>query len=175
MTYLIDGDRFEAWLRDMQSNLRESARERHEADGPEDPTALRMDGGVANLFIVINNLRNFEAGTQRTPMEDIQAPTHTLVRSHARGTSWEAALGVTAEGRRRMYAAIYRLLSRLGPMTDHEIRDAMVARNFQHSWSGLSARRVELERAGWVRDTGEKRLTQFGKNATVWAAVPEEL
>lgn len=176
MTRLIDGERLERWLRETQTTLIESARERREADGEEDPTVLRMDGGVSNLHIVLTSMWNFEhtAASRRTPMEDIAVAPVELVRRHARGTSWEAALSITSEKRQRMYKAIYILLSKLGPMTDHELRDAMVARKFQHSWSGLSARRVELERSGWVRDSGLKRETQFGKLATVWEAVPEE-
>ena len=176
MTRLIDGERLERWLRDTQTTLIDSARERREADGEEDPTVLRMDGGIANLHIVLTSLWNFEhTGTpSRTPMEKISVEPKELVRRHARGTSWEAALDITPKGRQRMYEAIYRLLSRVGPMTDHELRDAMLARGFEHSWSGLSARRVELERAGWVRDSGLKRETQFGKLATVWEAVGEE-
>lgn len=136
-----------------------------------------MEGGVTFSEVILAQLRNFEVvpGRVRTPVASIDVAPKDLVRAHARGTSWDAALSITAEKRQRMYKAIYILLSKLGPMTDHELRDEMTKRQFAHSWSGLSARRVELERAGWIKDTGEKRQTQFGKNATVWEAVPEEL
>ncbi len=175
MTTLIDGDRLRARLEEMQATLLQSARERHELDGPDDHTALRMDGAVANLHLILTQLDNYRvAGGRKTPMNDIHVEPKELVRRHARGTSWEAAVSITPDGRQRMYKAIYLLLSKLGPMTDHEIRDEMERRGFAHSWSGLSARRVELERAGWVEDTKERRPTQFGKMATVWRAVPED-
>ena len=177
MTTYLDGDRFRARLEEMQESLVQSARERHEADGENDPTALRMDGGVANLHLLLTQLHHFEvdpAKPRKTAIKDIHTETKELVRRQAPGTSWAAALSITPEGRQRMYKAIYLVLSRLGPKTDHEIREELERRNFDHSWSGLSARRVELERAGWVRDSGEKRQTQFGKLATVWEAVPED-
>lgn len=112
---------------------------------------------------------------QRTPIERIRVSPSHKVRRHALGTSWEAAYSQTPEKSRRMYLAIYRLLSRLGPMTDYELRDAMKERNFSHSWSGVSARRNDLVQAGWVRATGEKRLSPNGAPAFIWEAVPEKI
>jgi hypothetical protein len=147
MTKLIDGDRLEAWRREQE--------------------------GFDALFVQLV-LDDFVYRAPQTPMEDIRPPAKELVRRHARGTSWEAALDITTEKRQRMFRWIYAILTRLGPKTDHEIRQILESKGVQHSWSGVSARRVELERAGWVRDSGEKRMTEFGKLATVWEAVPEE-
>lgn len=116
-------------------------------------------------------LDTFGAGGQ-TPMSQINPPTKALVIRHGRATSWEAALGQTSQRRQRMYRLIYKILSQKA-LTDHEIRIVLERNDAPHSWSGVSARRVELVRAGWVRDTGRRRKTQFGKPATVWAAVPE--
>jgi hypothetical protein len=33
-------------------------------------------------------------------------------------------------------------------------------------------RRIELQRLGWVRDSGRRRLTRAGRKAVVWEVVP---
>lgn len=35
-------------------------------------------------------------------------------------------------------------------------------------------RRIELVRAGWVKDSGRRRLTQSGREAVVWTYIEEE-
>lgn len=40
--------------------------------------------------------------------------------------------------------------------------------------SSASPRRLELERAGWLEDSGRRRPTTSGRGATVWV-VPEEI
>lgn len=59
-------------------------------------------------------------------------------------------------------------LKRLATATDDELEEYM---GLPHTT--LSARRRELVLAGYVRDSGTKRLTRGGRNATVWQVVPE--
>lgn len=186
MTFLIDGERFEVWLRETQATLIESARERHQADDEgehQDHTALRMDGGVANLHVILNTLRNFEHSSRprtmvvgQIPMADIRPPTREKVRRHDPGTSWEAATLQSPEKSQRLYLAIYRLLVAIGPMTDDEIRTAMDHRGFDYSAAeSVTKRRGELRDAGWVVATDVRRRSQDGGTMIVWEAVPEEL
>lgn len=93
------------------------------------------------------------------------------VRSHGEATSFEAALSLTRESAAFMYGTIYALL--VVPMTDDELRRLLTSAGIRHTRSGVSARRSELERAGWVRKTGDKRPSDAGRLANVYAAVPE--
>jgi hypothetical protein len=177
MTFTIDGERLEAWLTEQQASLIQSARERHAADGADDHTALRMDGGVASMGVVLSSLHNFTVGaTRRTPIDDIAVDARLKVRKRDPGTSWEAASGQSSEHSRKLYRAIYILLSKVGPMTDHELRNEMTRRSFDFgSEEGVTKRRGELVEAGWVQATKERRKSQHGKNMIVWEALPEEL
>jgi len=171
----IDREKLRAYLDERVQHLNEVIAERKRED-PEDDVAVRMEGGQATIHLLnleIDSGRLDVESWPQTPIEKISVPPEVRVRRHARGTSWEAALSLTPESTQRMYRAIYLILSRLGPMTDYEIRAVMTERNFKHSHSGVSARRVELERAGWIRGTGEKRPTPVGGQAEVWEAVPE--
>lgn len=192
MTFYIDGERFETWLREQQASLIQSAQERHQADDERDedgnvthpdPTALRMDGGAANMGVILRVLHNFERRADRTgqsiqgrvPMAEIRAPARAKVRRHDPGTSWEAATMQSPEKSQRLYRAIYRLLMALGPMTDDELRESMDARGFEYSAAeSVTKRRGELRDAGWVIATDERRRSQDGGTMIVWAAVPEE-
>ena len=177
MTRLIDGERLERWLRDTQTTLIDSARERREADGEEDPTVLRMDGGIANLHIVLTSLWNFEytAAGRRTPMDKISVPVKLKVRPHDPQTSWLAATDQSPERSQRLYRAIYLLLTKVGPMTDDELRQEMDRRGFNyHAAESVTKRRGELRDAGWVRATDLRRKSQDGGTMIVWEAVPEE-
>lgn len=176
MTLTIDGERLEAWLRAQQASLIQSARERHADDGPDDPTALRMDGGAASMGVVLGQLQNFAVGARhRTPIGDISVDAPLKVRKRDPGTSWEAASDQSSEHSRKLYRAIYILLSKVGPLTDHELRNEMTKRNFDFgSEEGVTKRRGELVEAGWVEATKERRKSQHGKNMIVWKALPEE-
>lgn len=168
---LIDGDRLREWLESQRESLAQSAEGRHAADGPDDHTALRMDGGVASLFLVINQLDNFQVARTRTPIREMSVPTEHKVRRHDPGTSFDSALLQTPEKSRRLYIAIHMLLSRK-PMTDDEVIAVMERRQFPHTASGVRARRSELVKAGWVRDSGTKRSSAAGHPSIVWEAVP---
>lgn len=96
------------------------------------------------------------------------------VRARDRETSWEAANaqanGKTAELQRR----IYRLLLARGPLTDDQIRRLFRVDAVPHTRSGVSTRRFELELAGWVKATDERRPSDAGKASTVWRAVLDD-
>lgn len=201
MTFYIDGERFEAWLREQQASLIQSAQERHQADDERDsegnvihldPTALRMDGGAANLFVILNSLRNFETrparsghrmgsaasqGADRTPIGELDVPTRLRVGRHSPGTSWAAAYMQTPEKTQHLFRAIYFALTKFGPMNDDEIRHRIkpITDRYNYAPEGVTMRRSELMKAGWVRSSGERRRGDSRALMTVWEAVPEEL
>lgn len=174
MTTYLDGDRFRARLEEMQESLVQSARERHEADGENDPTALRMDGGVANLHLLLTQLHHYEVtpGQQRkTPIKDMRPSAKAKVRRYDPGTSFSAALLQTPEKSRGLYTAIRQILERK-PMTDEELLALFQSRGKSVTPSGVRSRRAELVDAGWLRDSGEKRPTAAGNPSIVWEATP---
>lgn len=89
-------------------------------------------------------------------------------REGGRETSREAAK-TTIEDLRESQAEVLLLLLDRGPATDPEILDQAGRAGFQQSPSGLRTRRSELVERGLVEDTGERRETRFGNEATVWA------
>lgn len=174
MARYLDADRFRARLEEMQESLTQSARERHEADGADDPTALRMDGGVANLHLLLTQLHHFEVDPSKpkqTPIKDMRPPAKSKVRRMDPGTSFSAALAQTPEKTRGLYIAIRQILDRK-PMTDEELLALFQSKHKSVTPSGVRSRRAELVDAGWVRDSGEKRLTAAGSPSIVWEAVP---
>lgn len=185
MTFQIDGERFEAHLTKMLTDLRAASTERHQMDDErdedgtvvhEDHSALRIDGGVASLQLVLQALRNFEVAPRRSrkPVAEVAPETSTKVRRHDPGTSWEAATKQTPEKSQRLYKAIHRILSATGAKTDDELIGFMEAQHFSHTPSGVRSRRRELTDAGWVRDSGTKRLSNAGGPSIVWEAVRED-
>lgn len=172
MAEYIDVERFRTWLRETQTTLIESARERREADGEDDPTVLRMDGGVANMHIVLTALDGFIEN--KIPMQSIRTPVKAKVRRRDPQTSWDAAISQSPEATQRLYAAIHRVLTVRGPMTDDELLHTFERLKFAHTPSGVRSRRKELVEAGWIRDSGTKRSSDAGSPSIVWEAVPEE-
>lgn len=68
----------------------------------------------------------------------------------------------------RLRKAVYEWLKSRGEQggTDQEIQDALgMADNTERP------RRIELVEAGYVRDSGQKRLTRSKRAAVVWSAV----
>jgi hypothetical protein len=62
---------------------------------------------------------------------------------------------------------VYNCLCVHGPQTDEEIHDRLGGNPGTYR-----ARRIELWRAGLVRDTGITRPTRSGRQATVWGVAP---
>lgn len=71
-------------------------------------------------------------------------------------------VALASELRRRVYAEL--LKYPLG-LTDHQLQDFLAMNP-----STERPRRVELVRAGLVRDSGLRRLTPSGRKAVVWVA-----
>ncbi len=172
MTHYLDGDRLVSWLEEQRNLLAESAKERHEADGPDDHTALRMDGGVANMTMILNQLRGFvvKPGESKTPIKDIRTPAKAKVRRNDPGTSFQAAIGQSPKATSRLYGAIYAILT-AQPMTDDRLLFYMGRSSVPHTPSGVRSRRNELVEAGWVRDSGKKAPSDAGQPSIVWEAV----
>lgn len=96
------------------------------------------------------------------------------VRDRDRDTSWEAAAAQTNGKTAELQRSIYELLLMVGPMTDDQLRARLRFLKVAHTRSGVSTRRFELELAGWVRATDERRQSDAGKMATVWRAVRDD-
>lgn len=110
--------------------------------------------------------------TQRRPRLRLDRDAYPGGVPHVRGsdTSREAAVQArsfagTVRGR------VLEAIQGAGDdgMTDDEIEALLHLRH-----QTASARRRELVRGGFVRDSGERRKTRSGCSATVWVAVPEE-
>lgn len=145
-------------------------------DGDKLAMWLRMHSGL-DTTTILEMLPRFEvtaaSAAPQTPIKKISVEPKQLVHRNDPGTSWEAAMLQLSEKRQRVYRAIYLVLTHFGPQTDHEVHQILKNRNFPHTWSGVVTRRGELVKAGWVRATDQKRLTENGSPATVWEAVPE--
>ena len=81
-------------------------------------------------------------------------------------TSLEAAEEIDGQ-HLTLRARVWTWLLEEGPATDQELQDAL----------GMDAhtecpRRIELVRHGWVRDSGDRRLTRSGRRAVVWEVIP---
>lgn len=146
MTKLIDGDRLEAYLRE--------------------------ESGADALFIQLV-LDDFIYQPPQKPIREIDVPAKEVVRRRDPGTSWEAAYSISSEKRQELFRVIYRALLRFGPQTDDELRKHFILAKIAHSPSGLRTRRAELVKAGWLRDSGNKRDSMSGHPSTVWEALPE--
>jgi hypothetical protein len=96
-----------------------------------------------------------------------QLPLAPRARTTDPDTSHAAAASVTSLANTQR--GIYMLLSLDGPATDEELlyrwHERMAA---PMSPSGLRTRRSELVDMGYVRDTGDRRPLQSGRNAIVW-------
>lgn len=60
-------------------------------------------------------------------------------------------------------------LLRERPLTDEQL---VACLSGQMSASGARTRRAELVRAGFVRDSGDRRLNSSGRKVIVWVATP---
>lgn len=116
-----------------------------------------------------------------TPAVGLTDPV-TRVRANGRETSWEAATAQVEGKVGEQQVLIYGLLKAAGErgLTDDELRQVMTRAFVKHSRSGVSVRRMELERAGWVRVAVApfadgvrpvKRASDAGSPMLVWVAV----
>lgn len=106
---------------------------------------------------VVDPDRDYVSGTRE----------QAVARRSDPGTSHAAARSV--ERLRDRQQAVLDLLRRLGPMTDEEIAQAYAQFDLpKQSPSGLRTRRSELQHAGFVEDSGERRTTESGRSSIVW-------
>jgi hypothetical protein len=98
-----------------------------------------------------------------------KAPPRPAPVAYAAGSETSKA---AAEGARPRAAglrqAVYAFIRERGQRgaTDEEISDALGSDRS----NSLRPRRNELMNSGYIRDSGERRLTRLGSNATVWVA-----
>jgi len=96
-------------------------------------------------------------------IDDIEQP-HTIVRAHAHKTEADAAqkaLGASGSQRRRVYD--YIVYMGIYGATDEELQEALSLRV-----QSETPRRNELERAGFITNSGRTRPTSSGSQAIVW-------
>lgn len=105
----------------------------------------------------------FDPDPLTAPFDDAPAQRHSP-------TSVAAAEQVKpiAETQRRLVLSILQMAGERG-LTDDEIQAATGMNP-----SGARPRRIELVRAGLVRDSGRTRKTRSGREAVVWTAVKEK-
>jgi hypothetical protein len=96
------------------------------------------------------------------------------VRARDRETSWEAASKQTTTRTAALQVRIRDLLVARGPKTDEEIQEWLEFGGLKVTGSGVRTRRHELELAGWVVATGDKRRGSRGSLMTVWRAVTDD-
>jgi hypothetical protein len=120
--------------------------------------------------------RDYISEQQESPtLSDAAGLTTPVARRTDPITSHVAAESV--KGLRDSQLALYDLFRRKGPMTNERAReeyDEEYLRNLtlpRQSESGLRTRRKELERLGWIEDTGDKVPLASGRMAIVWRAV----
>lgn len=105
-----------------------------------------------------------------TPREtgSLFAPVDTYPYARGSETSKAAALslddGRTATQRRRIMLYI----AEHGPATDQELETAL-----EIEGNAVRPRRGSLVAEGWLEDSGEKRPTASGRQATVWQLGPK--
>lgn len=88
-------------------------------------------------------------------------------------TSHQAAASITESTLRERQQAVLSLLRKYGPQTGTEVDDAyFVVYGKRTSYSGLKTRITELVRMGLVRDSGQRKLEQSGRNHIKWEAIP---
>lgn len=90
---------------------------------------------------------------------------HAYIQRDPRGTSIDAARSVLPRSGTQRWHVLVAITAR--PRTDDEL--------MQLPNTGVKAgvRRQELVERGWVRDSGEKRLTRNKCRAIVWELTPE--
>ena len=89
----------------------------------------------------------------------------TLPYARGRATSREAAI-LAAPNAGTDRARVLDLLRQRGPMTLEQIED-----DLSLSGNTVRPRRLELEKAGLVRDSGRTARTARGRSAVLWEAV----
>lgn len=131
--------------------------------GTEDATYERMSGGMK---IIERIRRDVESGA----MDHVPVSPQRRARRSDPITSHNAASGGPGDSKLRQ--DIIRVLTAHGPLTDDEIRARLQAEGSTLR-SNPRRRRSELLQAGVVFDTGEKRLSDLGSFAIVWAITKE--
>lgn len=176
---MIDTERLRVHLETTKVGLLESKAEYEESSS----AAHRFAGGILLVDKILSDLGQFEVQTgRRTNMAAmaLDIPVKNKVRAHGHSTSWEAAISQTPRRSFAYYKLIYGCLLMWGSLTDEELNNRLrvayteANRNFDFTVSGLRARRSELVTAGWVKDSGHKRLSEAGHPMIVWEAIPEE-
>jgi len=76
---------------------------------------------------------------------------------------------------RASHRRVIQLFRTYGAMTDQEALETAIADGWKVSPSGLRSRRAEVTppRGRGIRDSGKKRQTELGFNATVWEIDPD--
>jgi len=130
----------------------------------------RVKGALLALTQVHKDLVHGMFSPKKTSVDDIVFVPRDKVRKYDPDTSFEAATKQSPVKSQILYRAIQILLTRK-PHTDDEMMDALNAAGIPFTASGLRTRRKELVTAGWVKDSGEKRLSNAKQPSIVWMLV----
>lgn len=144
-----------------------------EIDGQLEFFVSDVPGMWPDLVIDVRQLAGALAGPEpvRTPLSRIEVPARQRVRNRGADTSWDAAISISPKGARVHFIRIYHALIGSGPMTDEQLSDHFDSVGWPHSSSGLRARRSELVKAGWVRDSGKRGRTKLDNSTIIWEAI----
>lgn len=166
MTDTIDGDALKVYL--DESILTFTTMDGHMEPGTNGND--RVAGALLALKQVRHELVAGRFSPKRQSPDDIVFVPRDKVRRYDPQTSFDAAVAQSPKQTKLLYHAIQILLSRK-PHTDDEMMDALTKAGVPFTPSGLRTRRKELATAGWVKDSGERRLSNAKQQSTVWELV----
>jgi hypothetical protein len=107
---------------------------------------------------------------QQRPVELSNPAEKTVgaLRSEPHDTEEAAAYAVMPRTGTQRMAVLEAISGAEAGLTDEQVRSQTGIR-----YSSECARRQELEKGGWVMDSGQRRLTSSGQDAIIWVLTPE--
>jgi hypothetical protein len=98
-----------------------------------------------------------------------------VARRNDPDTSWQAADSFSPEELNQLQAKVLAYFRRVRRSTDEEMRNAFgedsCYTSRRYAYSTLMTRRKELERLGFIRDSGQRVLNSRGRPVIVWEIV----
>lgn len=127
----------------------------------------QLPGGALTKSDLLEVLAASKPREKRAPL--LPSPEKRVQRP-SQATSFAAAISQTPERAQQLYDRLHATYSALGGLTDEEMLDTMKKYWDEDTFtpSGVRSRRAELVEAGWVVDSGVKRLTAARKSSIVW-------
>jgi hypothetical protein len=106
------------------------------------------------------------------PTEPLSDPAENQVAlpGHPTDTQFGAAMSAFPRSGTQRMGVLEFIAKAVDGATDEEVR---IALGSQWTSGGLDTRRLELQRGGWVKDSGRRRKTKSGADAIVWVLTTE--